>query len=398
MDLIICPNGHPNRPGRPQCVVCKAALPMPPDTEPPLVESPSAVAGPAPTPATPPATTESAPTPTAGDTLTRSGNSRWRALLLILLLILAVGATWLLWPRLRDDTTTQLVPPAATDEPALVIVAPTDPPPTAPIATIPPATDQAVVAPLPPDPATTQPAVTEPAATEPAATEPVATEPPPLNPSPTIDPAGSELLTHGNLIANGDFSADWGDTWLRQVSDNNGVQSIEVIALDAAPAATGLRLTKTGTGTTRLQQIINVPRRATELRFTGALRLVGSATPDSAEGRVALMLTYLDENDAALGYSVWIDGSQPASTLWGRAPLPAFGPQLSPRYALDEGWQTIDIRLQEEFLNRLPGLAADRVRRVGVDLLALASETCEPAGCPVTLEAADLQLLPTAME
>lgn len=397
MDLIICPNGHPNRPGRSHCVVCKAPLPLPlpPEPDPPAVRAPATSRPPtAPTPNAPP---PAAPDATATPSPAGSDANRWLAVFLIVLLMLAIAAVaWLVWPRLSGETATQLVPPAAT-EPSLPIVAATDAGPTDVGPTDVGSTDAAPTAVPPTEPPPAPVVVADPTATPlPATAAP--TDTPPEIATPTIDPRGSELLTHGNLIANGDFSAAWGDAWLRQVSENNGVQAIEVVSLDDGPAPIALRLTKTGTGTTRLQQIIDVPRRATELRFTGALRLAGSAAPDGSEGRVALMLTYMDENDAALGYSVWIDGSQPASTLWGISPLPAFGPQLSPRYALDEAWQTIDIRLQEEFLNRLPGLDADRVRRIGVNLLALASDTCEPSGCPVTLEAADLQFLPTAMQ
>jgi hypothetical protein len=54
--------------------------------------------------------------------------------------------------------------------------------------------------------------------------------------------------------------------------------------------------------------------------------------------------------------------------------------------------------LQEEFVNRIVGLNADRVSRIDINLLAMASDTCNPDGCPVTLEVANLQFLPTEME
>jgi hypothetical protein len=385
MDLVICPNGHPNRPGRAQCVVCKAPLPLPPDAAKPAAPPPAPRAAAAPPTAkpAPPAATDTAAPPSGA-----SQGSRWPVWLLLGLTVAAIALAWALWPRLRDGrSATQLVPPAATAPALPAVVAPTE---TLPVAMV---TEVVVAGPtdLPP----TEPPPTAAPPTPPPATDDP-TSPPPA--TATIDPSGSELLTHGNLIANGDFAEGWVQTWLRQVSDNNGVQAAETVPFDDAPSPAGLRLTKTGSGTTRLQQIIDVPRRATELRFTGDLRLSGSVAADGvSEGRVALMLSYLDENDAALGHTVWIDGSQPASTLWGRAPLPAFGPQLSPRYALDEGWQTIDIRLQEELVNRLPGLDAGRIRRVAINLLALASDTCGPTDCPVTLEVANLQFLPTDM-
>lgn len=342
MDLVFCPNGHPNRPGRAQCVVCKAPLPLPPESQvPPPVRPPLPPrSAPRPTPDAAPLTPAPQPTDaTSPETSPTPTPRRWPALLLLGLLILAIVATWLLWPRLRDDTATQPSPPAAT-VPSLPIVAPTEPPATAP---------------------------------------------------PSAAPS-----TPGNLIAGGDFAAGWEEAWASEGPDGNGETAITATTFASAPAPAGLQISQAGAGTTRLQQTIDLPGPATDLRFSSALRLVGSAASDGAEGRAALMLTYLDENDAALGYSVWIDGSQPASTLWGQAPLPVFGPQLSPRYALDETWQTIDVDLADELLNRLPGVEPERVRRIGVNLLALGSETCAPSGCPITLEAAALQLLPAA--
>lgn len=381
MDLIMCPNGHPNRPGRSRCVVCRAPLPMPPmevggsalaTTEPTVAPAP-----PSQTPAP-----EAAETATDGNT-TSSGCGRWAVLLALLLIAAGLVLASLYWPVVRStgEQTSSVDPePIRTVGVAFVVtLEPTSMPAAAALP------EQTAVSTPMPNP-TTAPAA------PPTAAPPEATPP-------TVSEDDTQPLDHDNLILNGDFSERWVDTWLRQVSSNNGVQAAEAVAFDNAPATSGLRLTKTGSGTTRLQQMIDVPRRATELRFVGDVRLVGSLAADGAsEGRVALMLTYTDENDESLGHSVWIDDSQPASGLWGISPLPEFGPRLSPRYVEGDGWQTIDIRLQDEFVNRLPGLNTEQVRHVTIDLLALASDTCRPAECAVTLEVANLQLLPTEME
>ncbi len=380
-DLIICPNGHPNRPGRSLCVVCRAPLPVEAATE---TEQP-----PAPATTPPPATDKSkaaATPPVDAQEAAKSSNGgcgRWAALGIIGLIAVGVVLVSIFWPQLRTSTEqTLLVEPTATPLMAVVVV-PTEP--TQPVAP----TDI-------PQPPTVEPAVPEPTDVPPPdpTTAPEPTAPVPTEIPPTDD--GEQPLDHGNLIVNGDFSERWVDSWTRQVSENNGVQAAEVVAFDAAPVASGLRLTKTGTGTTRLEQTIDVPRRATEMRFTGDVRLVGSLADDGvSEGRVALMLVYLDENGQRLGHSVWMDSSQTSSSLWNSSPLPDFGPQLSPRFVEGDGWQSIDVRLQDEFVNRLPGLNADVVKQIGINLLAVASDTCGPTECPVTMEVGNLQFLPT---
>lgn len=404
MDLVMCPNGHPNRPGRSQCVVCRAPLVVPATAEATATTTASAAASvDAPTTVaatTPPPNKATTPAPTTSDSTTptkeskNGGCGRWILLAIIGLIALAVIVGSVLWPLIRfSDEPTVLVEQAAPAEATTVVVIEPVEPTQAPEPTALPATE-----PLP-EP-TVVPA--EPTAVPPEPTaEPEQPEPTAAATALATEVAGddSQPLDHGNLITNGDFSERWVDTWSRQVSNNNGVQAVEVVAFENAPAPSGLRMTKTGTGTTLVQQTVDVPRRATELRFTGNLRLVGSQAADGvSEGRVALMLTYFDENGETLGYSVWIDDSQPASDLWGTSPMPEFGPRLSPHFANGEDWQTIDVRLQEEFVNRLPGLSANEVRQIGISLIGLASDTCIPDDCAVTLEVADLQFVPTEME
>lgn len=390
MDLVMCPNGHPNRPGRSQCVVCRAPLPMP---DVPDVESSVAAALP-PKPGTPPpakppsaATSEAASSKDSAD----GGCGRWPALLIIALLTVGVVLVSIFWPRLTaDDQQTLLVEPTAIQTVAVAVVVTLEP--ALPATTLPASVTVAVE----PTAVSLETAPVAPPEPEPTLA-PTEAPPQPTATSPIVD--DSQPLDHDNLIVNGDFSEKWVDTWQREVSANNGVQAVEVVTFDdESPTPSGLRITKSGSGTTVVRQTVAVPRRATELRFTGDLRLVGSRAEDGgSEGRVALMLVYLDENGERLGYSVWMDGSQQSSNLWGSSPLPAFGPQLAPRFVAGEGWQSIDIRLQEEFVNRLP-LDPGRVKQININLLALASDTCEPTACPVTLEVANLQLLPTAMK
>lgn len=399
MDLVMCPNGHPNRPGRSQCVVCKAPLPLLATAEgsvPVEPAAPSAQSAPAPstvaqasTPppkAGPPPATKEPDAKTTTDAPKR-GCGRYIILLVIGLIAVAVIVGAIFWPMLKyNDKTTLLVATAVMSDVTV------------------PAEETVAIAIEPVEPtAAPQPTAVPPTETAPRPTdapaEPTAEPAQPTTAPTTAAGDDTQPLDHGNLITNGDFSARWVDTWTRQVSNNNGVQAVEAVTFENAPSASGLRLTKSGTGTTLVQQTIDVPRRATELRFTGNLRLAGSLAADGvSEGRVALMLTYLDENSQPLGYSVWIDDSQPASGLWGISPLPEFGPRLSPHFADGEAWQTIDVRLQEEFINRLPGLDAGQVKHIGISLLALASDTCTPEDCPVTLEVSDLQFVPTAME
>jgi len=113
-------------------------------------------------------------------------------------------------------------------------------------------------------------------------------------------------------------------------------------------------------------------------------------TQDPAEGRAALILVYEDAAGEPLGASVWLDGSAESSALWGTW-LPAFGPATAPRY-LPDGWQTVDLPLRREFVDRLPDLDPAAVRRITVQLVVAAAAGCAPEACQSELDAAELSL------
>lgn len=382
MNLVMCPNGHPNRPGATQCTICRAPIAVDvPDEAEEETATPAAAAS------TDSAAAEN-PKSEQGDT--DGGTSRrgcgWLAALVIGLLIiglLVVAAIVAFFVPVSSRTTAIPEPGTATAE--VVLVEPTAEPPTS--------------TPLPPtEPPPTEPAPTELPPTEPPATEPPPTEPPAtMTPEPAAEPA--EALPTGNLIANGDFSTRWVNDWTRQVSDANGIQVVEQRPLPDDPDRQMLHLSKTGSGVVSVAQTVEVPSRATEIQFLGRARLVGSeGSPGEPEGRAALLLIYQTADGERLGTSVWLDPGGQSNALWGRAPLPDFGPTTAPRFAEDDGWQTIDVRLQQEFVNRLPLVNPDNVEQITVMMVLLASDECAPEACETTLEVADLQFVPVELE
>ena len=126
------------------------------------------------------------------------------------------------------------------------------------------------------------------------------------------------------------------------------------------------------------------------LVFRGQLRLAGETAAAGHEGRAALLLLYEDADGRTLGASVWLDGSATNSALWG-SHLPPFGSTTAPRIQ-PATWQTVEITLGREFVDRLPAIDPNTVRRVTVVLALFGSDGCPPDGCAAGLEAAALSL------
>ena len=369
MQPILCPNGHPNRPGTRICAVCLALIP-PPEAAQPAPESPAMQ-----------------PAPPASNQRSRRGC--WILLLLLLLLLaLAIALAFLFFYPIRQRASYLA---------------------TAVVATLPTVAQPAELLPT----ATTFP--TPPPSFTTVAEGPLPTSPPPA--SPTVDPDASptlvatitplptvvgvvltptaELAAAGtlapdlNLLQNGDFHADWVSGWERESSDLNGAQSVEVRLLAGDPPQPMLYVGKSGAGALNIQQHVVLTDAADDLRFQARLRLAGTRD-GAAEGRSALMLIYEDADGKPLGTSVWIDGRGDTSTLWGGA-LPAVGPTTALR-VLAPGWQAIDVSLAGEFADRLPDLDPAAVRRITVRLIAAGSDGCPPDACTAELTAAQLSL------
>ena len=355
---VLCPNGHANRPGTRICAVCRALIP------------PAAAAPPPRPPAAPTA---------AGRPIAARDDARLLALLMLLLALTAatIVLAFLFFFPIRhgpDYLATAAVVTLPAGESGVVAAATATPPP----------------------PATAAP----PLSTSPAALAADPNAPP--TPVATITPLSTVVgvilaptavampATEVNLIQNGDFSQDWVNGWERTTDGLNGAQVVEVRQASGDPPRLLLAMSKTGAGALRVVQNVVLNGPATDLVFRGQLRLAGAPPAAGNEGRAALLLLYENEAGEALGASVWLDGSATASSLWG-SHLPPFGPTTAPRIQAAE-WQTVEIALAREFVDRLPAIDPAAVRRVTIVLVLAGSDGCPPDACAAELGAAALAL------
>lgn len=391
MEPVLCPNGHPNRPGTRICAVCWALIPAA-GSQPPAADSrPQPAAGQRP-PASDRRETADDKRRTAvtgkppADSGRRSSAGCWLLALLALLFaaVVVMAVYILLFPARRGPD--YLATAAVITLPGVVTAT---------------EVGLAAVSPSAPDLSSTVPPPASP--TPPPTTglpTPVATITPlgtivgvVLTPTAAL-PAGQTLATGPNLIQNGDFGDDWVNGWERQAEGLNGTQVVELGTLALDPPLPSLRVAKSGAGALRVVQHVVLTGAASELAFRGRIRLAGTVAPSGDEGRAALILLYEDAGGQPLGASVWLDGSATASHLWG-GPLPPFAPTTAPRI-VEAGWQLVEISLAREFTDRLPDVDAAAVRRITLVLAVLGSDTCPPDACPAALDAADFSLSASA--
>lgn len=390
MEPVYCPNGHPNRPGTRLCIVCRALISAPP---------PAAAAEPAPRPAAPrpavppPAAAPIAPPPAAPTDVppkaappAKPPSRRWGFWLLLLIPLLALAAIALIWPLFFPEgsrgTSATMPSTIVADAPAVLITPPT-------------------AAPAPTDAPATAPDATETAA--PSATNaPAGTETPDGTETPTAVPTITPLATvigvvitptfafgrDTNFIQNGDFADDWANGWTLEPLGDEGVVDVRPDPNDAANQI--VHLSRTGSGMTRIGQRVVLTFPVEGLVFRAGFRLTGEID-GAAEGRSALILRYVDAAGEPLGASVWLDGTTGSTDLWGEEPLPELGPNVAV-HLVDDDWQELELRLEQEFDRELSGIDPIDVRQITIFLAALGSDACAPAGCEATVEVANLSL------
>lgn len=349
MSQTVCPNcGQVNRAGAKFCSKCRSQLPAPPPPGEPL-GGPS-VAPPVQSPAGQFPPTAVTPTPKRNIWL-------WAAIVVVILLIVGVLA-FIFWPSddesavMSDGTPTVEIEeaPEETETPEPI---PTEQP--NPTATV---EDSAVTLPI----------------------------------EPTAETEFAEAPPIVNLLANGNFEQNWNDGWTRTLDPAVvGPQRIEVVDVEQGASGRGLHIEQSGPDRLTLEQSSMITNPA-NMQFSAEVKLAGSIDPATgAEGLGALMLIYRGEDQSPLGYSIWVNGEQRSSPLFGIEPLPPVSNNVSRRW-LGSGWQPIKIDLRQEIINSLPTVNPDMVRFITVIFLATGSDNCTLDGCPVDIQAVDLVL------
>lgn len=194
-----------------------------------------------------------------------------------------------------------------------------------------------------------------------------------------------------NLLINGRFDQNWDIGWQRTIGANaNGLQRTEVIDMEAGSTGKGLHLEHSGSDSLQLEQTVVVD--PANVYLNAEVNLSGSINDaTNAEGIGALMLVYRDIDQHPLGYSIWVNGGQRSSQLFGVAPLPPIGNNVSWRW-LGEGWQKIDMDIRQEIFNSLPTINPDTVNNITIMLLTTGNENCLPEDCQVDIKVVDLVL------
>jgi hypothetical protein len=330
MAQVTCPNGHPNRAGAKFCSVCRAQI--------------VAFAQP----------------PVAATFAEQPNRRRWiiPAAAGIIILFIVAALLIVFWPTDKDDQE-EVVEVEATVT-VETLEESSEPPPTV----------------LPVVTATLEPEEEE------------EMDPVEESPTPVVEPAAP---LPGNLLINGEFFDNWDNGWQRVLGENaTGSQRIEVIDLERGVAGQGVHIERDGPDALQLEQ--TVPVDPAHLYFQADVRLIGSIdTAMNAEGMAILMLVYRNEEQTALGYSIWLNGPQRVTELFGRGPLPLVGNNVSRRWLGDE-WHTIHLDLRQEVINSLPVVNVNDVRYVTVMLLGMGSESCMPDSCLVNIQATNLRL------
>ncbi len=371
MEPVYCPNGHPNRPGTRICMICRALISAPPKAAEPTPR-PAAAAPTVPTPAAP------ARNPAKAAPPAKPPSRRWGFWLLLLIPLLGLAAIALIWPLFFPEASRGTPVTVVAEAPPVLITPPT----AAPIAT---------------DAPTDAPVATE-TATPTQTSSSVADDTETPTTVPTITPLATVVgvvITptfafgrDANFIQNGDFTDDWANGWTLEPLGDEALVEVQPDPEDEADQI--VHLSRTGPGMTRIAQRVVLTFPVEGLVFRARFRLVGESD-GAAEGRSALILRYVDAAGEPLGASVWLDGATGSTDLWGEEPLPALGRNVAV-HLVDEDWQELEMRLEQEFNNGLTGIDPVDVRQITVFLAVLGSDSCAPAECETTLEVTYLSL------
>lgn len=172
---------------------------------------------------------------------------------------------------------------------------------------------------------------------------------------------GCRPLEPGAELVNGGFEQPLDTGWRQEAGGEVGSSTVER-RRDLGQPDTGcaVRIAQTGAGYARLFQTVSVENDRYDIDFTARLSVGGSA---SCGPVAAIVLSYRDNRGRVLG-----------STRWYR-PAPgneATGSDTSHLILLADSaiWARYAVNLHDELAANLPGVGADDVRRLTIQLSA----------------------------
>jgi hypothetical protein len=175
---------------------------------------------------------------------------------------------------------------------------------------------------------------------------------------------GCRPLAPGAELLNGGFEQPLDFGWRQEAGGDVGSSAIER-RRDLGQPDTGcaVRIAQTGVGYARLFQTVSVESDRYQFGFTARLTAGGSP---SCGPVAAVILNYMDDQGRVLGSTRWYrptPGNEEAGTDTSHLVL----------VADTTAWVRYDLSIRDELAANLPGIRADDVKRLAVELSARVS-------------------------
>ncbi len=191
--------------------------------------------------------------------------------------------------------------------------------------------------------------------------------------SPELSPEPPQIyLKPGNLLRNGDFSEHWSKGWKRELTNVESGGS-HVALSDCASCRSGhaVKIRHVGKSGTWLEQTVRVYSTALVFRagvqmrqFSTGLVIFGFV---GEAGVATLEVRYLDKQHQFLGRTVYYHSKANPFSFMPGAPKPPRDKSREHFIALpSQRWQRLRLPVEQEIIDYLPGVAAQKVRYIKI--------------------------------